>query len=95
MTDPFIKSLRVSEKRWDTIYKDIAKTRPASWLLLRETMKKKLGFTSRRHREWIPDKGYDGYGNYQNIIFLDFYDDQKKTMFMLKYGPFDKEEIND
>jgi hypothetical protein len=51
-------------------------------------MQRELGFTTRLHREWIAEDGagqYDGYGNYQESIYLDFVDDAKETFFRLKY----------
>lgn len=57
-------------------------------MLIREKMKVVLGFVVRKHREWIPEKGYDGYGNWEETIKLDFYDESKRTMFLLKYSEF-------
>lgn len=89
MSDTPIKSIRLDEKRWLTIYNDIAKTRPASWLIIRNTMKSKLGFLNRSQSVWIEKEH-----RVKRYVFLDFYDDKKKTMFILKYGPFDKLENN-
>ena len=46
-------------------------------------MKLVLGFTVREHTEWIP-KLDGGYSDYQ--IHLDFYSENKRTMFLLKFS---------
>jgi hypothetical protein len=54
-------------------------------------MKETLGFTVRYHEEWI-DRNVEsrdmGYGTKyrQETIHLDFYNDPKRTMFLLKYS---------
>lgn len=55
--------------------------------LIRERMQKTLGFTVRRHR--IDQKTSDNElfsGYYLESVHLDFYDDAKKTWFLLKYS---------
>lgn len=84
-----IKTITLSERSWAQIHYRIAKEYPPSYLLIREITKDKLGFTSRRHREWVPDEGtgiYDGYGEYKETIKLDFYSESKKTFFLLKFS---------
>lgn len=49
---------------------------------MREKMKQVLGFTVRRHREYQELVGS------LNYIHLDFYNEPKKTMFLLKYGEY-------
>jgi hypothetical protein len=86
------KSIKLSEKQWLKIYNHIAATHPPSVLLIREKMKSVLGFTSRRHEEFIDhevDIGSDI--NYKTrwqltSIHLDFYNESKRTMFLLKYS---------
>ena len=46
-----------------------------SIFMIREVMKRELGFTTRMHRHWDP----------QEHILLDFWDDEKETFFRLKY----------
>jgi hypothetical protein len=87
MTKPII----LSEKNWLAIYNQIAKEYPPSVLLIRDRMRSVLGFTSRTHEEWI-DRDVDrrdvGYGTKYRIttIHLDFYNEPKRTMFLLKYS---------
>ena len=45
--------------------------------------KERLGFTVREHRAPISDDGH--FWEYQYQIHLDFYDEQKRTWFILKY----------
>lgn len=85
-----INTIKITEDSWNKIYYQLSKDYPSSFLLIREKMKVKLGFVVRRHREWKIDSGssgnYDGYGEYVNSICLDFYDNSKKTFFLLKYS---------
>ena len=61
-----------------------------SVMLIRSRMRDKLGFTDREHRWWEERKGY------QTHICLDFYDEPKRTMFLLKYSEYlDKTGITD
>ena len=41
-----------------------------------------MGFTVREHREWTQQRGY------MVDIRLDFYNEPKRTMFMLKYSEY-------
>jgi hypothetical protein len=50
-----------------------------SIFLIRETMKRELGFTTRYHKTYSHQHGT------QEIIYLDFFDDAKETWFRLKY----------
>jgi hypothetical protein len=89
MTKPIV----LSEGAWLKIYNRIAKEYPPSVLLVRDRMREVLGFTSRRHEEWFKrnvDKRDVGYGtNYLvRSIHLDFYNEPKRTMFLLKYSEY-------
>jgi hypothetical protein len=50
-----------------------------SVLMIRDVMKRELGFTTRYHKEYREQTGYT------EMIHLDFYDEQKETFFRLKY----------
>jgi hypothetical protein len=91
----------LSEAQWLKIYNHIAKTYPPSVLLIRNKMKEILGFTSRTHEEWI-DQEVDVKDIRYNTkyciktIHLDFYNEPKRTMFLLKYSEYlDKTGITD
>jgi hypothetical protein len=93
------KSLILSVKSWNTIYQLIAKEYPPSVLLIREKMKSVLGFTPRTHEEWIDqevdlrDIRYETKFRITNI-HLDFYNEPKRTMFLLKYSEYIKNDFN-
>jgi hypothetical protein len=74
------RSMKLTEHQWIKIYHDIAANYPHSVLLIRDKMRSVLGFTSRTHSWHDPDAGYC------SCIMLDFYDEPKRTMFLLKYG---------
>jgi len=85
------KSIVISMEQWNKILDAIAKTAPKSLVLIRKNMKETLGFTVRYHAEWV-DRNVEsrdfGYGTKyrQETIHLDFYNEPKKTMFLLKYS---------
>lgn len=84
----------ISEGTWAKIHRNLAQNYPASVILIREKMRSVLGFTVRRHREWIKDQEFN-YSDPIDSIHLDFYDQPKKTMFLLKYSEFlDKTDID-
>ena len=81
------KPIKLTAKEWKRIRNQLQiefEMKP-SVFMLREVMKRELGFTTRYHREWVPAPGYDGYGQYEDFVFLDFYNDEQETFFRLKY----------
>jgi hypothetical protein len=84
------KAVELSLKQWAEIHNLIAKHYPHSVLLIRNRMKEVLGFTVRRHTEWIKyngeDHNYLPRHLYREQIHLDFYDEPKRTMFLLRYS---------
>jgi hypothetical protein len=85
------KPLVLSEAQWIKIHNHIAQTYPASVLLIRDKMREVLGFTSRRHEEWIDQEVDIKDISYRtkycvHLIHLDFYSEPKRTMFLLKYS---------
>lgn len=95
------KSVVLSEKAWAKINNHIAQNYPLSVLLIRNKMREALGFTARTHEEWIErkvDPRDVGYRTKYCIktIHLDFYNEPKRTMFLLKYSEYlDKTGITD
>ena len=81
------RSIILSEHTWGKLYTQLARDNPHSVILIREKMKKVLGFTSRRHHYFNQEDDY-----YVEEIHLDFYDEPKRTMFLLKYSEFLNEE---
>jgi hypothetical protein len=81
------KSVSLSVPRWEMLLKKLKvdyNSEPPSTLLIRDRMKEKLGFVSRYHGYWQDN------GVYHQKVFLDFYDEQKKIMFLLRYSDFIK-----
>jgi len=85
------KAIILSVEQWKDIRSSITKTYPRRVWLIRNDMKETLGFTVRYHEEWI-DRNVEsrdmGYGTKyrQETIHLDFYNEPKRTMFLLKYS---------
>jgi hypothetical protein len=78
-----MKSIVLTVGQWKTIRSELQTEHSKTVFMLREKMKRVLGFTVREHNEWIikPDGGY---GEHQ--IHLDFYSEKKRTMFLLKFS---------
>jgi len=76
------RPVRLTEGQWMKIYHNIAANYPHSVLLIRDKTRSVLGFTPRTHQWFIPGEGY------HSCIMLDFYDEPKRTMFLLKYGDY-------
>ena len=80
------KPVQLTEGQWEEIRQHIADNYPPSVLLIRDCMRRNLGFTMRVHT-----KAYPWWGHGENLsptIMLDFYDEPKRTMFLLKYGDY-------
>lgn len=73
----------MSHPGWDSLRDRLRRDYPQSVVLIREKMKKVLGFTPREHNYFDADDDA-----YYEEVHLDFYDEQKRTMFLLKYSEF-------
>lgn len=82
MTKPIV----LTEAAWAKLHRRLAQDNHSSVMLIREKMKMVLGFTVRRHREWADDSNFGKYP--VETICLDFYNEPKRTMFLLKYGEY-------
>ena len=78
-------TLKLSVSQWQQIRKDMHNDYPKTVFMLRDKMKRLLGFTVREHNDWVI-KSDGGYG--EHSIRLDFYSEHKYTMFLLKYSEF-------
>lgn len=82
--------ITLTEQQWADIHQKLAREyadRP-SVLIVRDTMRRVLGFTVRQHTENIEERAHRDAPEWQwrkTYICLDFYDDAKKTLFVLKY----------
>ena len=76
-----LKPVVLSEETWRRVREHLFQTQPKSVMLTRWKMREVLGFTDRAHREWTEDGDY-----HRTVIHLDFFDEPKRTMFLLKYS---------
>jgi len=78
-----MSTLKLTVSQWQHIRADLHTQHPKSVFMLKSKMKQVLGFTVREHNEWVPkmDGGYS-----EQSIRLDFYNERKYTMFLLKYS---------
>ena len=84
-----MKTIVLSEKEWNKIHRQLAAKyhdKP-SVLLIKSVMRRELGFTVRRHKEWVEDSKdvWNTQTGYQWSIRLDFYNDELETVFRLTY----------
>jgi hypothetical protein len=95
------KPVVMSPDEWKHVLLKIKQKEKPAVYLMRSKMKEVLGFTVRDHREYIKDPEYvkspeadDLFGDMgwyegkrsQHTVHLDFYDEEKRTIFLLKYG---------
>jgi hypothetical protein len=78
-----MKSIKVTPENWISIFTKIQNTHPRSVWLLRDNMKKVLGFTPRSHSSWDRERF-----RYADTLYLDFFDEKKQIMFMIKYSEY-------
>jgi len=76
-----IASTRLYQAEWLMLYNKLAKDYPHSVLLIRSKCKNTLGFLPRTHTEW-----FDSESN--SCIMLDWYNETKKTFFLIKYAEY-------
>lgn len=76
-----MKPVIVTHDQWKKIKKQIKQDYPPSVLLVRSKMRSVLGFTNRSHYEWNENDLY-----MDRYVHLDFFDEAKRTYFLLKYG---------
>lgn len=84
-----MKPIVLTVDQWRTIRIALQEEYPKTVFMIRDKMKKVLGFTVREHKQWIenPKAEYEwdrGHSEFQ--IHLDFYNQNKRTMFLLKFS---------
>lgn len=87
-----MRAIKLTINEWQEIIQQIAKHHPRSVWMVRPKMRKVLGFTPRDHEEWVEDGDFGS--GYKKTIHLDFYDEAKRTMFLLKYGDWIGQNTN-
>ncbi len=79
-----MKAVEFDQKDWETrVWPALLETHGKS-IAITYVCKRKLGFTVRRHRKEVEDSE-DFWAYDKTFIHLDFYDEQQKLMFMLKW----------
>lgn len=91
-----MSTLRLSPAQWKAIRKELKEEYPKTVFMLKSKMKAVLGFSVREHSEWIDatkmedfhnaDEGWHMGKKHQFSICLDFYNERKYTMFLIKYS---------
>jgi hypothetical protein len=82
------KPIVLTFPKWDLLYERLRKDNPPSVMLIRSKTRDVLGFQAREHTEWIYMTNGISRPVQRTTVHLDFYDDLKKTMFMLKYSDY-------
>jgi len=77
-----IKHWELTHGEWERIREQIRAEHGQSMIMLRSKMRDELGFTPREHLMWL--KKMDG-GHYSTVIHIDFYSEQARTYFLMKY----------
>ena len=74
-----MKPVKLTTNQWKRIRALLHEEYPKSVFLLRQRMREKLGFTVPEHGDWKN-------GEHYYWIYLDFYSENKRTMFLLKFS---------
>lgn len=77
-----MKHHELTHKEWYRIRDQIRAEFGDSMILLRSRLRDELGFTPRDHRQWVTKM--DG-GHWETVIHIDFYTEQARTWFLLKF----------
>jgi hypothetical protein len=75
-----MKPFVLTTQEWEVLKTRLQEDYPRSVFLSRDKMRRVLGFTPREHRDYNKKFGY------MTSIYLDFYEEKHRTMFLLKYG---------
>jgi hypothetical protein len=86
-----MKPVILNIEQWTKIHSEIKDRYPPSVTLSREKMRKVLGFTPREHTEWVEEA--KNLSRCRTVIYIDFFNEQQRTMFLLKYSDQLREEI--
>ena len=84
------KPIVLTHSQWYKLKNRLTDDHSPSVMMLNYRMKDKLGFTVREHRSWTDQRGS------MVDIRLDFFNEPKRTMFLLKYSEYlEKDGITD
>lgn len=77
------KPIILSHQAWDKLKAQLHLDYPRSVVMISYKMKEVLGFSVREYVDWDSK-----INRYVNDIRLDFYNESKRTMFLLKYSDY-------
>jgi len=84
------KPIKMTEPQWNTLRDRLKRDYMPSVIMVRTKMRNVLGFTPRDHRYFDVKTN-----RYVEEVHLDFFNEPKRTMFVLKYSEyFDKSELD-
>jgi hypothetical protein len=83
-----MRPIVLTVKQWQKVKDILRHEHPKTVFMLRDKMKRVLGFTVREHQSWIESPKMDSptHGYSQFEIHLDFYSEKKRSMFLLKFS---------
>lgn len=81
-----MSTVYMTEKNWQTVREILTAENPKSVMLISTRMREKLGFSVREHRHWTQTDGR--YKFTEESIALDFYNESKYTMFLIRFGEY-------
>jgi len=92
------RAVKLTKLQWSKLRAKLSQDYPRSVVMVRWKMREVLGFVDREHEEWVDytdDPMNMGWGTKSRItmIHLDFYDEPKRTMFLLKYSEYLQNDI--
>lgn len=76
------KPIILTDKQWKKLRQRLRQDYAPSVTLIRDRMRKTLGFVDREHCWYTEQHGF------MSMIYLDFYNEPKRTMFILKYSEY-------
>ena len=83
------KPVILATDKWINLQGRLQKDYPASVMMISWKCKEVLGFTVRTHNTFVNSR-------YVTDVRLDFYNEPKRTMFLLKYGEYvDRHQTSD
>ena len=80
------KPIVITTGKWIRLKSKLLEDYPASVVLIRQKSREVLGFIAREYEEWNLDHHYNF--EKRKDVRLDFYNEPKRTMFILKYSEY-------
>lgn len=74
-----MKPIVLTERQWAILKNRLSNDYSPSVMMIRSRMRDKLGFTPRNHHVYNPQTGTT------SMVYLDWFNEPQRTMFMLKY----------